>query len=46
MKHLLWQRVLQAPARFQLEEIIDDSIEGHHCRLGLGPNIIPVTHIY
>jgi len=46
MKYLLWQRVLQAPARLQLEELINDSIEEHHGRLGLGPNIIPVTHIY
>jgi hypothetical protein len=44
--HLLWQRILQALARFQFEELIDNGIEVHHCRLGLGSNIIPVTDIY
>jgi len=44
--HLLWQRILQALARFQFEELADDDIEGHHCRLGLGPDIIPVTDIH
>lgn len=44
--HLLWQRILQAPACFHFEELTDNGIEGHHCRLGLGSNIIPVTDIY
>lgn len=45
MNRLLWQRILQAAAGFQFDELTENGIEGHHCSLGLGPDIIPVTDI-
>jgi len=44
--YLRWQCILEAPTRFQPNELIDNSIEGYHCRLGLGPNVISVTDVY
>jgi hypothetical protein len=44
--YLRWQCVFEAPTRFQPNELINNSVEWYHCRLGLGPNVIPVTDVY